>query len=241
MLLDDLRMLMLSPEIYDKCVDKTCNENDLLSCVYRLKSENIGIDSVDELVKILKLNTSDQKFSADIQKPILKQCVESAENKSEKEIPKWFMNHCTYKGSDYDEQVAAQRLRRRWSIPETAVEKQLEDKCNESLKELTNDEKNRKMRENKMKLADKKKDTLIAKYSKKTDLTQSDKDYLLAEGVVVKTIDGKNEFIKTQDKLLDLKWHNVNPANVDANEWGMEYIKNCRDNPNEYLSGSDTE
>ena len=238
MLLDQLRLLILTPDLYEKCQNAICNDDDLQSCVYRLKSSKIGVETVEDLVKLLKLKSKmGNEGDLDSKTPVLKQCVTKAESVSETEIPKWFEKHCNYKGNDYDERIQADRLRRRWNISESVQQPELAKKCNEALNELTDDDKNRKMREAKMKAADKKKDTLIAKYSKKPILTQYDKDYLLSEGVVVKDLaDGKFQFVKTQDKLLDLKWHNINPANVDANEFGMEYIKNCRYEPKKYLA-----
>ncbi len=164
----------------------------------------------------------------------VKRCTQRAEQVSKEEIPKWFMKFCTYKATDDDDDgLQAQRLRRRWRIAESLNGKALETKCTQALKDLMDDKKNRRMREAKMKEADRKKDRLIAEYSQKKKLTKRDKDYLLAEGVIVED-DGT--FSKTKDKLLDLRWHDVNPVNVDANEWGMKYIYDCRQNPDEYLA-----
>jgi ribosome biogenesis protein Tsr3 len=89
------------------------------------------------------------------------------------------------------------------------------------------------MREAKMNAADKKKDKLIAEYRSKKKLTNNDKDYLLAEGIIVND-DGSMS--KTEDKLLTLNWHDINPANINAFEWGTKFIKQCRDDPESYLS-----
>lgn len=164
----------------------------------------------------------------------IKKCTHRAEEIAEREIPKWFMKFCTYKASEGDDDgLQATRIRRRWNISETAEGEILEAKCKLALHDLQDDGKNRKMREAKMRAADKKKDALIAKYSAKEKLTEKDKDYLLAEGVIVND-DGS--MTKTKDKLLNLNWHDVNPANVDAFEWGTKFIKDCRDNPKKHLS-----
>lgn len=164
----------------------------------------------------------------------IKKCTKRAEEIAEREIPKWFMKFCTYKGSEDDEDsLQAARLRRRWHISESSEGEILEAKCKLALHDLQDDGKNRKMREAKMDAADKKKDKLIAEYSAKAKLTQKDKDYLLAEGVIVND-DGSMS--KTKDKLLTLNWHDINPANVDAFEWGTKFIKDCRDSPESYLS-----
>lgn len=163
----------------------------------------------------------------------IKKCTKRAEEIAEREIPKWFMSSCNYKATKDDDQgLQAARLRRRWGISETAEGDILDAKCKLALHDMQDDGKNRKMRASKMRAADRKKDKLIAEYSKRKELTEKDKSYLLAEGVIVND-DGS--MTKTKDKLLELSWHDVNPANIDAFEWGAQFIKQCRDNPDQYL------
>jgi hypothetical protein len=164
----------------------------------------------------------------------IKKCTKRAEEIAEREIPKWFMQSCTHKTLEDDEKgLQAARLRRRWHISESLDGEILEAKCKLALHDLQDDGKNRKMREAQMNAADKKKDKLIAEYRSKKKLTNTDKDYLLAEGIIVND-DGSMS--KTEDKLLTLNWHDINPANIDAFEWGTKFIKQCRDDPESYLS-----
>lgn len=162
----------------------------------------------------------------------IKRCTRRAEEIAEREIPKWFISTCTYQGDDYDQNIKSERLRRRHSIGTHLHGEHLQSKCELALHDLQDDGKNRRLRASKMRAADKKKDRLIREYSGKRTLSEKDKAYLLAEGVVVHD-DGR--MTKTKDKLLMLSWHDVNPANVDAFEWGTKFIKDCRDNPEEYL------
>lgn len=185
--------------------------------------------SLSVMLSIASLNATKHAPTQNV-----KRCTNRAEEIAEREIPKWFMQYCTYKDStDDDDGLQASRLRRRWKISESAEGDILHAKCKLALHDLQDDGKNRKAREAKMKMADRKKDQLINKYSQKSQLSDDDKAYLLSEGIVVED-DGS--MTKTKDKLLKLNWHDVNPANIDAFEWGTKFIKDCRDNPDDYLS-----
>lgn len=156
----------------------------------------------------------------------LKHCKSQAKEIAKREIPKWFMQYCTYKDSTDDaDGLQASKLRHRWKIPESAEGDILHAKCKVALHDLQDDVKHQEALKEQVEIADKKKDQLINKYSKKSRLSHNDKSYLLSEGIVVKD-DGS--MTKAKDKLLKLKWHDVNRANPDAYEWGMKYIKACR-------------
>ena len=191
-------------------------------------------------------------------------CVKKAEEEASVDVPEYVEFYCKFnedhklhpemkehletqeiwhKVSEEDREAGAEEIHERIHKRYKAIlaqhkDQPIEEQCNALMKELKDSKKWQERRQKKIEEAKAAQQELVAEFKSKEASLSGDKleeweAKLAAEGIVL----NEDKSIKILPiKVTDLKsWTDVNPANVDAFEWGMRYIERCRKDPDGFF------